>query len=219
MAFLASQCRGVLTKDYEVVGVLESQPVLHHETVSLDCHSMILCPVDFYQMHAPKLPQYFFQNHIVLFNPYKPMLNAKDEWLMDREKPSFVAIASKVHEYVETQLQKSVDYENLPEVAQVYADVFQVFIHIRRKELGGKRSEIFFPSTYTPQNEKHISIYVTSSEDDVYGHCDAITHTREFTQSKRDKRPGSILDYCDYCLRMTCHRGNKQSQLVCRIFL
>ena len=217
MAFLTCQCRQLIKNESGVIySIIESVGTEKGEDIHSFPNQLILCEDD---NLAEKLLQYLPQyinsdDQIVLFNPFKYHLNRSTSikvWLDTPQKlNTFILLAKYIHQYVENQLQHQVTFTNLEEVAQAYADVFQVYIHIRRFQLRAQQSKVYFPTT-SPLNESHIVIMISNNDENEYAHADSVTHIREFTKSKTSATLVNISSYCDYCQKYTTSNNtNKQ---------
>ena len=88
------------------------------------------------------------------------------------------------------------DVNNFEAVGNAYASVFQVHIHIRRFETQGEQTHIFYaPNVKT--SERHIILFL-ENQDNVYDHCHAVTHIRDWVKSRKTAARMKVTGYCDY---------------------
>jgi len=218
MAFFTCECRHLEKKeDGTIFNIIESKGIIDAKNIFTRPNYFIPCTNDqLCERILQYLPQYInSKNEIVLFNPFKYRLNGDTyikNWLDTINKlNTFIEVAQYIHGYVEHQLQRSINFTNLEEVGQAYSNVFQVYIHIRRFELRGNESKVYFPIN-SPLNESHITIMISNNDENIYAHADAVTHIREFTQNKTTADNSNISGYCDYCQKHATHGNSKKEK-------
>ena len=125
--------------------------------------------------------------------------------------------AEFIHSYVEEQLGHTVDFTDLDEVANAYARVFRVNIHLRRFEFVNRaRTDVFKnPFPVTNEFDRHVSLLLQLNEEDNVEHCHAICDFRELSKSKLNVTNTLTSGYCDYCCRcITTNHGTKEENLI-----
>ena len=180
---------------------------------SLGCYYLIPIISSYDQTYFQKhLSNYVYKNHLVLFNCLKLETNEsnKPDW------GAYEYAAEFIHSYVEEQLGRTVDVTDLDEVANAYAHVFQVNIHLRRFEFVNRaRTDVFKnPFPVTDGFDRHVSLLLQLNEETNVEHCHAICDIRGLAKSKLNVKDTFPSGYCDYCCRcITSNNGTKEGNL------
>lgn len=155
---------------------------------------------------------------VKLFCPEKTMVEnkyeagAKDSY----EEEMWEMAAEEVWFAIEVQTQKQIDYTNLSEYGQYFADFFNVCIAIYDVEVRAKRCHVISPNKKSPKeivletNELNI-IHVVYDQ----GHMHAISNFASFAKSDLRKDELRLYNYCPVCDEKQCNdlRANRQSAL------
>jgi hypothetical protein len=236
LAFLMSQCRSIHLPSQEVYEssavyttgrVNEKWKARFHLSTelfqdpsgvldSMGCYYLI--PLNEYltKRFEQYLPNYVYKNHLVLFNCLKTE-TTNVNWDI------YYEAAEVVHIYVESRLGYTVDYTDLEVVANAYAQVFSLNIHLRRLEFVKQTRTNVYKSTAIKHNyDRHVSLLLHLNEETNIEHCHAIIHIRELSKSKLCATNAILSGYCDYCCRcITSNHGsvadNKQHIKKCQI--
>ena len=92
----------------------------------MECYCFVPCPEDMRDQLQMNLPYFICNDQIILFNPYTIQV----EYLNQQQLALWIQLVEYIHQYVQSKLGRPINMNNLEEVCEAYAEVFQVIIHI-----------------------------------------------------------------------------------------
>lgn len=138
-------------------------------------------------------------NLLVVFNPYKHRVGTGEQTRFESCATedagwNWVNLAIELHAFVEYRLDREVNLNDLQEVANAYAEVFETHIHLYDLSQGSERTCTFFPKTSfvgdTLREDRHIHMLHMGE------HLHAVSNVREFMCQTKEM---SLHNFCDYC--------------------
>jgi hypothetical protein len=131
--------------------------------------------------------------YIQLFNNYKKKYPNLDIYQVDYDEhymELWEKCAFELHDYCQS-IYGPIDFNNLNDVANAYANIFKVHVHIYKLSDKLLREETFVPIQKRNDMEQHVHILISVT------HCFAVTNIRSFV--KPGKITMKIFNYCDFC--------------------
>ena len=113
---------------------------------------------------------------------------------------------------MQAQLGRPINMNNLEEVCEAYAEVFQVIIHIRRLEIQGGRHQFFYhPSQKTSHaTEKHITLMLVDECNVDLSY--SILNIRKWCQPYQSANHVNLVGYCDYRCKVKTRNNTTKAQ-------
>lgn len=214
MAFLSCQLRRIHLDEtkQKVIQLEETKresnlvPSTLHRSIELENFEDRLL----FTQHAPHFVDPL-NPALILFHPFKKIKqrvnNVYEYFLNDAETVgelnAWVRAAEILHTYVEQQLERAVNKNNLVEVGQAYADVFEVYIHVLRVECQLEETNLFCPAV-TLQDTIMDHIYIVLGDNQGNSeHAHAVTNRRKMMYRLQRVNVMGLHNYCDFCKHVT----------------
>lgn len=141
------------------------------------------------------------ESYIHLFNNRKHTQNGKylPGSINEEENQYWEMAADEIWLHLERFCEREINYNDLGDYGQAFADMFQVCISIYDIEYRGSRISVISPQKRGPQafvrEGELLMIHIVFDQ----GHIHAVTNLRSFIRSKKRKSDVRQYHYCPFC--------------------